>query len=139
MEMKLESGPSWQSFENFRTQGNTALLDVQPGKVGTLMTKHGQFRILNEADFQHLYGLARDLHRLSGTLRVVVAATRSLNKNRDDSSFETLSAAVMLLEDLPSLPLRTSSDNLEPEGIAADDVDDLDLDRMPRPQLGKAG
>lgn len=134
----LQQGEYWPSFEQFRSQGNTALRKLERGAVGTLATKHGQFRILTEADFQHLYGLAREVERLSGTLHVVAAAARSVQRHQDASAVETLTAAVMLLGD-PSLPTRTALEPLEPEGFAVDDVDDLDLDNIPRPNLERAG
>ena len=136
-EISLKQGPSWSSFEQFRAQGGAALREVGPGVVGTLATKQGQFRILNEADFQRLYGLAHEIHRLSGTLRVVVSAARSVQRNHDEASLETLSAAVLLLGELPSLPTRDTLDALQPEGFEVDDVDDLDLNRVPRPKLEK--
>lgn len=104
-DISLEQGPSWSSFEQFRAQGGATLREIGPGVVGTLATKQGQFRILNESDFQRLYGLAHEIHRLSGT---------------------------------PSLPTRDTLDALQPEGFEVEDVDDLDLNRVPRPKLEKS-
>ncbi len=137
-DLRLEQGHFWPSFEQFRSQGNAALSDIRPGVVGTLATKQGQFRILSETDFQRLYALAREVQRLSGTLRVVVAAARGVQRNQDETSLETLSAAVMLLGDLPSLPTREAIEPLEPEGLDVEDIDDLDLDNVPRPALGRS-
>ena len=136
-ELALEQGHFWTSFEQFRAQGNAALRDIVPGVVGTLATKQGQFRILTEADFQRIYGLAQDVQRLNGTLRVVVAAARGVERHRDETSLETFAAAVLLLGDLPSLPSRAATEPLQPEGFEVDDVDDLDLSNVPRPKLGK--
>lgn len=105
-EISLKQGPSWSSFEQFIAHDGAALREVGPGVVGTLATKQGQFRIINEADFQRLYGLTHEIHRLGAT---------------------------------PSLPTREKTlDALQPEGFEVDDVDDLDLNRVPRPKLKKS-
>lgn len=135
----LQPGASWTSWEKFRSQGNAALSKLKSGTVGTLLTKQGQFRILTEADFRRLYGLASEVERLSGTLHVVVAAAQSVEHHRDESTLKTLTAAVMLLKDTSPLPTREALEPLEPEGFEVDDVNDLDLDAMPRPNLERAG
>ncbi len=60
----LQPGPTWFSFEKFRQEGAKALESVKNGIVGILHTKTGQYRILEERDFQKMYGLARDIDRL---------------------------------------------------------------------------
>ncbi|MEL7409474.1 MAG: hypothetical protein AAFN00_21435, partial [Cyanobacteria bacterium J06558_2] len=59
--LNLKLGQTWQSFEKFRTEGAKALADIKDGIVATLTTKTGQYRIVEEHDFQQLYGLARDV------------------------------------------------------------------------------
>jgi hypothetical protein len=137
--LSLVQGPFWPSFEQFRLQGNAGLQELAPGSVGTLLTKQGQFRIMAEEDFQRLQGLAADVRRLSGGLRVVFAAARALQRNRDEASLETLSEAVMMLGDLPALPTRDRFEPLKPEGLDLEEESgDLDLDNVARPVLNEA-
>ena len=59
-------GQTWPSFEKFRADGAKALSAIKNGAVATLTTKTGQYRIIEEQDFQQMYGLARDVDRLRG-------------------------------------------------------------------------
>ncbi|WP_309711500.1 hypothetical protein [Armatimonas sp.] len=137
-EVTLRQGPFWPSFEQFRTQGNTALQAVTPGQVGTLVTKSGQYRILTESDFQSLYGLARDVERLRGGMRVVLATARAAQLHPDEATLEALTEAVMLMGDLPLLPTRSQFEPLKPEGLDLEDTDDdLDLENIPRPLVAE--
>lgn len=132
----LRSGPSWPSFEKFRTEGANALESVKGGTVATLQTKTGQYRILEEHDFQALLGLARDVERLRGGLSVVVKAVRGVQKHPDDpESLDLLLETVMMLGSLPELPTRTGFDHLSPEGLDVDPDDEvtLDPDQIKRP------
>jgi hypothetical protein len=134
--LSLAQGAMWPSFEQFRTQGNASLQQITSGRVGTLITKQGQYRILTENDFQHLYGLARDIERLRGGIRVVIATARAAKIHPDEATFEALMEAVMLMGELPALPLRDNFESLKPEGIEPDDAskeDEIDLDNIPRP------
>ncbi len=136
--IKLQQGPHWSSFEKFRSDGakSKSLESVKDGKVGTLHTKTGQYRIVEEHDFQKLLGLARDVERLRGGLKLVMQAVRVVRKHPDDNeSLELLATSVTLLGDLPELPTRSSFDPLLPEGfdIDPDDEDDLDFDQIKRP------
>lgn len=124
----LQNGPSWSSFEKFRTEGAKALESLKDGKVGTLQTKTGQYRILEERDFQKLLGLARDVERLRGGLRVVVQAVRVVQKHRDDDTLKLLADAVTMMGSLPELPTRDNFDPLLPEGIEVEPDDEVDLD-----------
>jgi hypothetical protein len=99
------------------------------GTVATLQTKTGQYRILEEQDFQKLLGLARDVERLRGGLRVVLTATRAVQQHRDDATLATLIEVVSLLGDAPVLPTRQSFDSLLPENLEVDENDEVILDR----------
>lgn len=136
----LAPGPVWGSWEKFRVQGQDGLAHVGPGTFGTLMTRNGQYRILPEADFQRLLGLARDVERIQSGLRVVVAAARAVQRHPDESTTDTLIEAVALLGDVPILPTRSRFEALEPEGLAADDEDEVELDPavVRRPYAGPA-
>jgi hypothetical protein len=54
--LNLKPGTHWSSFEQFRTEGAKALSPIQGGVVATLSTKTGQYRIIEEQDFQKLLG-----------------------------------------------------------------------------------
>ena len=80
---RLRSGANWTSFEKFRLQGAEALSSIANGVIATLQTKTGQYRIIEERDFQAMYGLARDVDRLRGGLRFVILAVRAAQKHPD--------------------------------------------------------
>jgi hypothetical protein len=115
--LSLKQGQSWPSFEQFRKEGSKGLESVKDGEVATLKTKSGQYRILEERDFQKLYGLARDVERLSGGLRVVISAIRAVQKHHDEETLKVLLESVHLMGNLPELPTRENFAPLEPEGF----------------------
>ena len=131
----LSTGPIWKSFEKFRTEGATALGSVKERVIATLQTKTGRYRILEENDFQELYGLARDVDRLRGGLRVVVLAVRAAQKHPDETNLTLLAETVAMLGNLPELPVRSEFAELELEDSEWDEDDEviLDPDLLPRP------
>lgn len=131
----LRVGQTWKSFEQFRIEGAKTLSSVKDRVIATLHTKSGQYRILEEHDFQTLYGLARDVDRLRGGLGVVVLAVRAAQKHPDETHLKLLAEAVAMLGNLPELPVRDAFDALEPETSDWDEEDEviLDGDRIPRP------
>lgn len=124
----LKPGTHWSSFEHFRTQGSKGLDPIKNGTVATLSTKTGQYRILEERDFQRLLGLARDVERLRGGLRLVIQAARVVQKHPDTESFDLLREAVTVMGSLPELPVRENFEDLLPEGLDVDRDDEVDLD-----------
>lgn len=96
--------------------------------VATLSTKTGQYRIVEEHDFQHIYGLARDVDRLRGGLRMVTVAVRAAQKHPDPENLEVLAEAVAMLGELSELPTRDSFEPLMPENGNLDDDDEVMLD-----------
>ncbi|MGL5193522.1 MAG: hypothetical protein ACRC8Y_07940 [Chroococcales cyanobacterium] len=131
----LRVGQTWKSFEQFRIEGAKTLSSVKDRVIATLHTKSGQYRILEEHDFQTLYGLARDVDRLRGGLGVVVLAVRAAQKHPDETHLKLLAEAVAMLGNLPELPVRDAFDALEPETADWDEEDEviLDGDRIPHP------
>lgn len=131
----LRIGANWTSFEKFRLQGAEALSSIANGAIATLQTKTGQYRIIEESDFQAMYGLARDVDRLRGGLRVVILAVRVAQKHPDQETLDLLAEALATLEDLPELPTRNSFDRLVPENFDLDEDDEvmLDPDEIERP------
>jgi len=105
--------------------------------VGTLQTKTGQYRILNENDFQQLVGLATDVERLQQGLSVVMRAVRVVENHPEDA--DTLALLVETVSMLGSistvLPTRSSFPPLEPEDIPAESEDEVILvpDLLNRP------
>jgi hypothetical protein len=122
-ELHLNLGPTWTSFEKFRIDGAKQLEQVHSGHIGTLLTKTGQFRVLAERDFQQLLGLAKEIDRVRGGLRVVISAARVVQQHPDSSSMQVLMDAVSLLGELPILPTQTGHTPLELE-----DLDELEED-----------
>lgn len=126
--INLREGSRWSSFEQFRKEGANALGSIKNGTIATLHTKNGQYRILEERDFQRLYGLAREVERLRGGVQVVVSVARLVQKHPDDSTLQTLVEAVKLIGSLPILPSRDSFEPIQPEGFELDEDDEVILD-----------
>ena len=124
----LRFGQTWRSFEKFRTEGAKALSTIKDGAVATLTTKTGQYRIMEERDFQQMYGLARDVDRLRSGLKMVTVAVRAAQKHPDRENLEVLAEAVAMLGEMPELPTRNSFEPLMPENTDFDDDDDVMLD-----------
>lgn len=131
----LRNGATWPSFEKFRLKGAEALSSIANGVIATLHTKTGQYRIIEEGDFQAMYGLARDVDRTRGGLRVVILAVRAAQKHPDPENLSLLAEAVAMLGDLPELPTRNKFDPLVPENFDLDEDDEvmLDPDEIERP------
>jgi hypothetical protein len=83
---RLTPGVEWPSFEQFRSGGASGLDAVGDGRVGTLRTKNGLFRILDERDFQTLLGLASEVDRLRDSLATIVRAARVVRENPSSAS-----------------------------------------------------
>jgi hypothetical protein len=128
-ELGFQVGPTWQSFEKFRACGAKALESIKDGIVGILHTKTGQYRILEEKDFQELYGLARDVARLQGGLRIVVSAARALKKDPDNlDTMKVLLESITFLGSLPELPTREKFEPLLIENSDFDEDDEVIMD-----------
>jgi hypothetical protein len=127
----LQVGPSWSSFEKFRIDGPTGLNSIKDHTVGVLHTKAGQYRILAESDFQEMLGLARDVDRLRGGMRVVIQAVRVVKKNPDVDNLNLLAETITLLGNLTELPTRNNFDfdlASEDEDFEMDPDDEVTLD-----------
>lgn len=125
--IKLTPTAHWNSFEQFRTAGANALANITPGTVGTLHSKTGQYRILTEADFQHLLGVAADVERLQQGLNVVMRAVRVVqNHPQDSETLALLVETVAMLQMTTVLPT-TSFPPLAPEDISVDPEDEVIL------------
>jgi hypothetical protein len=105
--------------------------------VATLVGKQGMFRILRDDDFQRLLGLASEVHRVRGGVRVVVQAARVVAKHKDQDSVELLIRTVSMLGESPVLPEREGHEGfaLTEKEIAENAGDDFDVTtaNIPRP------
>jgi hypothetical protein len=123
----LKPGTHLSSFEQFRPEGAKALSPIHGGTVATLSTKAGQYRIVEEQDFQKLLGVARDVERLRGGLRLVMQAVRVVQKHPDTESLNLLLEAVTVMGGVPDLPIRDHFVDLLPETSEIDPDDDVEL------------
>lgn len=138
-EFEFQSGPTWSSFEKLRQEGAKALESVKNGIVGIFHTKTGQYRILEESDFQKLYGLARDVDRFRGGLRIIVSAARAVRKYpHDEDTINVLLESVTLLGSLPELPIRKEFEPLLFESNELDEDDEFITDSKELEELIKS-
>lgn len=133
----LTGGPYWASFEKLRTAGGSALEGLKPGAVGTLQTKAGQFRIVRDDDFQRLLGLASEVHRLKGGIKILVKAAKVVAMHPDQDTVEMLIQTVSMLNESSILPEKDGHDHFEltQDEIAGDDGEDIDVSEIRRPNL----
>jgi len=133
----LAPGPYWNSFEQFRIGGTTALESINIGSVATLRSKTTCFRILRDEDFQRVIGLASEVHRLKQGITFVVQAARVVAKHKDQESIELLIRSVSMLGESPVLPEREGHDQFEitKKEILENSGDDFDVKtaNIPRP------
>ena len=129
-EFRLKAGSSWHSFEKFRQEGAKALESIKNGLIGILHTKTGQYRILEESDFQKLYGLACDVHRLQGGLRIVISAAHAVKRHPEDlENINLLLETVTLLGgSSPALPTREKFEPIVVETTGIDEEDEVVTD-----------
>ncbi|ELS05117.1 hypothetical protein Xen7305DRAFT_00048570 [Xenococcus sp. PCC 7305] len=118
---------SWPSFEKFRSEGAKALASIKDGAIATITTKTGQYKIIEESDFQAIQGLARDVDRLQGGLSMITVAVRAVQKHPDEETIAVLTQAVAQLGELPQLPTRNSFQPLEVENLGWEEEEDDDL------------
>jgi hypothetical protein len=134
----LVAGPSWRSFEDFRTAGNAGLESIPEHGVATLRSKAGTFRILRDVDFQALVGLAADVCRLQKGLKLVVQAAKIAGQHPDNDHIQLLIQSASLISESPELPQRRGhvpfdlSSEERHEAIHDDDFDAATA-TIPRP------
>ena len=135
----LRQGPVWPSFEQFRKGGNSTLEEISANSVGTLVGKGGTYRILRDSDFQHIVGLAADVHRLQQGLNIIIQAAKVVAKHPDQEHVELLIHSAQLFAGSPVLPTREGHDAFqvsqeEIDGQAKDNFS-LETAEIPRPQF----
>jgi len=133
----LIPGPVWTSFEQFRMAGASGLDELPINGVATLRTKAGTFRILRDADFQGLLGLASDVCRLQKGLKLIMQAAKVVVKHPDEEHVRLLIQSASLIAESPELPQRQGHESLylTPSEVAEEANDDFDLEtaKIPRP------
>jgi hypothetical protein len=137
--LALVPGPVWNSFEQFRKGGNAALEEIPEHGVATLVGRGTTYRVLRDADFQHLVGLAADIHRLQQGLNLVTRVAQVVAKHPDQEHVQLFLHSAALFAGSPVLPTREGHDafQLTPEEVEAQTSDDFDLDNaaIPRPRF----
>jgi hypothetical protein len=138
-ELALIPGPVWSSFEQFRKGGKAALEEIPEHGVATLVGKGTAYRILRDTDFQHLIGLAADIHRLQQGLNLVTRFAQVVAKHPDQEHVQLFLHSAELFAGSPVLPTREGHDafQLTPEEVEAQDLEDFDLGNasIPRPRF----
>ena len=93
----------------------------------------------HHAGFQHLVGLAADVHRLQQGLNVIIRAAQIVAKHPDQEHVQLLIHSAALITGSPVLPTREGHDafQLTPEEVETQTSDDFDLDNaaIPRPRF----
>lgn len=137
--LSLVPGPTWSSFEQFRKGGNASLEEIPEHGVGTLVGRGVTYRILREADFQNLLGLATDVHRLHQGLNIIIQAAKVVAKHPDQEHMQLLLQSAALFAGSPVLPTRDGHDafQLTQEEVDAQASDDFNLENaeIPRPRF----
>jgi hypothetical protein len=133
----LTPGPTWPSYESFRKTGSTALQAIPVNGVGTLRTKHGVYRILNDSDFQRIIGVASEVNRVQKGLRIILQAARVVAKHPDNETVALLVSSAKLIAESPELPVCNRHDALQSasDGIETVSSEDADFELSDIPQL----
>lgn len=130
----LTVGPTWNSFEQFRKAGPAALAGISEHGVGVLRTKAGTFRILREADFQRLIGMASEVSRLQQGVKIVQNAAKVLIKHPDTEHLELLIRTASMIAESTQLGQGTGHEPLSiSEQQSGDDDFDFSKEDVPRP------
>jgi hypothetical protein len=113
------------------------------GSVGTIQIKSNKFRVLRDADFQKLVGLASEVHRLKMGVTIVIQAARVVAKHRDNDAIELLCRSASMLSESSLLPEREGHDSfrITPEEALAysgdDDLKGIRAADIPRPNIAR--
>ncbi len=83
-DVTLRAGKTWQSFEQFRVEGGTGMVDAIPeGAVGFLRVREVEFAILRRRDFGRILGIAQDVRRLARGIPLLRQAAELVSKSTD--------------------------------------------------------
>lgn len=80
----LRAGKTWNSFEQFRVEGGTGMVEAIPdGAVGFLRVREVEFAILRRRDFGRILGIAQDVRRFSRGIPLLRQAAELVSKSTD--------------------------------------------------------
>lgn len=135
----LKSGPFWKSFDLFRRQKPKQLEAILPeGCIGRLNVQGTEFVIVRSSTFNQVYGLARDVSRLSQGLLLVRMAAKVITHigSNDEEGVRVVADLIKNLTfQIPNLPTESAPAQemalSETERAEISD-DDLDFDLAPR-------
>lgn len=131
---QMHPGPFWNSYDQLKNSGSTALEKIKPNHVGTVATKNGIFRILRDADYHKLLGLAAEVHRIKTGVSFIVNVARVVQKHKDQDSINLLVQSVAMLGESRVLPEREGHDEFEISADeAAENSEQIDAAEIPRP------
>lgn len=83
-DVTLRPGKTWHSFEQFRVEGGTGMVEAIPeGAVGFLRVRDVEFAILRRRDFGRILGIAQDVRRLSRGIPLLRQAAELVSKSTD--------------------------------------------------------
>jgi hypothetical protein len=136
--VNLVPGPTWTSFEQFRTGGTTGLDGIPQHGVATLRCKNSEFKVIRDSDFQRLVGLASEVCRLQSGLKFIIQAAKVFHKHPDDDHFKLIIQSASMIASSPELPQRTGHESFQitSQELKDESSDNFDLDSadIPRPR-----
>jgi hypothetical protein len=93
----LTLGKTWNSFEQFRTDGVVGIRSaIKEGTIGTVRVGDTEFVLLRRVDFNRLYGFAVEVKRLTrGVLLLRRAAELVMKSPEKDQSLKLLHELTM--------------------------------------------
>lgn len=101
----LHPGPYWASFEQFRVRGVDGLREeLGTDQVGRLNVKGDEFVIMRSEAFNGLYGVAREIDRVSNQLHLIRQAVQLLQES--GGSELAVQHVADLVAQLPDLAVR---------------------------------
>lgn len=132
----LTPGPVWGSWEQFRIAGSRGLSESLPlGSVGRLRTKHGEFACLRWSDFDRIYGLSRDVHRLSQGVMLMHQAAEVVLRSEDLDLGVKMIRDLTLQYQLPAVGQTPLPElNVDPEDEGDEGLPSIDTFSPPRPE-----
>ena len=147
-DLRLQPGPRWDSFEQFRLQGGQQLQrQLSEGRVGQLTVKGQQYVILRDTTFSHLYGQALDARRLGWGQRLIRQAVQLLVETHGSTPaiehVQDLVRALPIIQDAsraqePALVFDEHERAEESEELDGHADFELDARKVERPAFGLA-
>lgn len=111
IELRIEPGPHWSSFEQFRLSGVDGLRQaLGPKQVGRLNVKGEEFVIMHSESFTRLHGAAQEASHLRRQLRLIQQAVQLIDETHGSQmAIEHLSD---LTDQVPGLEMQFGAGEL---------------------------